>query len=64
MSEQSSTLLTPTHSRPSWRNTLARRWPVYAGIGAFALLVVAYVDAGEEPLRPITQPVALDGAGQ
>jgi hypothetical protein len=34
--------------------------------GALAALVLAYawIDGGEEPLRPIAEPVALPEAGQ
>ncbi len=37
----------------------ARRWPLVAGIAALCLLVLAWFDGGEKPLRPIAQDVAL-----
>lgn len=37
------------------------RWPVMAGLVLFALIVLAWVDGGEEPLHPIVQPVQLPG---
>lgn len=63
MSEQSSKPLSSAQSASHWRDVLARRWPVYAALGAVFVLALAYIDAGEEPLRPITQPVALGGEG-
>lgn len=42
----------------------ARRWPWVAALAALALLVLAWVDGGEEPLHPITQDVALPEQGQ
>lgn len=35
------------------------RWALVAGAAALALLALAWVDGGEEPLRPIVEPVAL-----
>lgn len=35
------------------------RWAVLAAVAAVALLTLAYVDGGEEPLRPIAEPVDL-----
>jgi len=42
---------------------LKRRWPLYVGLFVIALLAIAYIDAGEEPIRPIVQPVALPSTG-
>ncbi len=42
-------------SRPAPR----RRWPWIVAGAAAAILVAALIDGGEEPLRPIAQPVAL-----
>jgi hypothetical protein len=44
---------------PLWRAARQRRWPIYAAGGVMAVLVIAWFDGGEEPLRPIVQPVAL-----
>jgi hypothetical protein len=35
-----------------------------AGVIAAGLLVLAWFDGGEEPLRPIVEPVALPERGQ
>ncbi|MFU7529645.1 hypothetical protein [Qipengyuania sp. ASV99] len=35
-----------------------RRWPLYAAIAALAILTLAYIDGGEEPIRPIAQDIA------
>ncbi|WP_162627669.1 hypothetical protein [Erythrobacter sp. KY5] len=45
----------PPSGRPSGRS---RRVPIYAVIGVLVLLGVAYVDGGEEPIHPISQPIA------
>lgn len=37
----------------------ARRWPWLAGAAAVLLVVLAWYDGGEEPLRPIAEDVAL-----
>ena len=47
---------------PATKGVLARRWPLYAVAGVLGLLVIAYIDGGEEPLHPITQPIALPAA--
>ncbi|MEM7779925.1 MAG: hypothetical protein AAF697_05980 [Pseudomonadota bacterium] len=61
MSKQTSGTFTPMRSGSNWREIGVGRWPIYAGLAVLGLLVLAYVDAGEEPLRPIVQPVALEG---
>lgn len=43
---------------------LRRRWPWVTGAVAVLLLVLAWFDGGEEPLRPIAQDVALPMQGQ
>lgn len=48
----------PKHSSPSkpgWR----ARAPYYGAIAVLAILVFAYIDGGEEPIRPISQPVEV-----
>ncbi|WP_279351854.1 hypothetical protein [Erythrobacter litoralis] len=34
-----------------------------AAVAVIAVLVVAWIDGGEEPLRRISQPVTLPGVG-
>ncbi|WP_394727156.1 hypothetical protein [Altererythrobacter sp. GH1-8] len=36
-----------------------RRFALWAGGLVCVALVIAYIDGGEEPLRPISQPVEL-----
>lgn len=45
--------------RSGWR----ARAPWYAGLAVLAILVLAYIDGGEEPLRPITQTVEVPETG-
>ena len=40
---------------------LSRRAPIYAVAAVLLLLVIAYVDGGEEPLRPIVQQIEAPG---
>jgi hypothetical protein len=35
------------------------RWPFVAGAAFMALLALAWIDGGEEPLRTMAQPVEL-----
>lgn len=44
--------------RKGWR----ARAPWYAAIALLVVLVLAYIDGGEEPIRPITQEVPVQGA--
>lgn len=37
---------------------LRRRLPYYAAITVLVVLVIAYIDGGEEPLHPITHRIA------
>lgn len=39
-----------------------KRMILIAGIGVMLILAIAWFDGGEEPLRPITQPVAQPGS--
>ena len=50
-------------SRPDSKGVLARRWPYYTLFAVVGLIVIAYIDGGEEPLHPISQPVALPASG-
>ncbi|MEE4200035.1 hypothetical protein [Erythrobacter sp.] len=44
------------------RKDALRRWPLYAA-GAIALVtLVAWIDGGEEPIRPIAEKVTLSDA--
>lgn len=38
---------------------LRGRWPVYAALVAAAIVILAYIDGGEEPIHPIVQSVSL-----
>ena len=53
----------PEHVRspiaPPKHAAQARRWPLYAAGAVLAVLVIAWFDGGEEPIRPIVQPIAL-----
>ena len=44
---------TPAHSSRLWRYAL------YLGAAVLAVLTLAYIDGGEEPLHPIVQSSAL-----
>ena len=35
--------------------------PFFIGLGLLAILVLAYIDGGEEPIRPISQAVSIPG---
>lgn len=35
------------------------RWPLIAGAAVLALLVLAWIEGGEEPVHPIAEPVIL-----
>lgn len=63
MSEQTTKLKSepkPARARPA----APRRWPLYAAGAGAAVLALAYIDGGEEPIRPIVQEIALpSGAG-
>lgn len=67
MSEHSSKLIGAGRTRPKagqrsvseWREALQRRWPLYAVLAVLAVVTLAYIDGGEEPLHPITQPVSV-----
>lgn len=48
---------------PVGRDAPLRRWPLYLGLTVIAVLLIAYFDAGEEPIRPITEPIALPSGG-
>lgn len=48
-------------ARGGARGGLRARWPFYAGAAVIAVLALAYFDGGEEPIRPIAQPVELPG---
>lgn len=50
-------------SQPQSRRSALRgraRW--YAALGLLTILVLAYIDGGEEPIRPITQSVEVPGS--
>lgn len=44
---------------PIKRGSPPRRWPLYLGLVVIAVLIVAYIDGGHEPIRPIIEPVAM-----
>ncbi|WP_108791112.1 hypothetical protein [Erythrobacter sp. Alg231-14] len=43
--------------------TGGRKWAIYGVLAVVVLLVIAYIDGGEEPIRPIEQQIALPQAG-
>jgi len=51
-------------SRPSRKRALSGRlrWPIIALIILAGVLVFAWIDGGEEPLRPIVQPVVTSAS--
>ncbi|BDI60911.1 hypothetical protein [Qipengyuania nanhaisediminis] len=63
MSEQSRTLRASSTIDQGKRAASRRRWAVYAGLACAIVLVLAYIDAGEEPLRPIVHRIALPIGG-
>ena len=55
----------PGSSKPrETRAAAKRRWAIYGGLAVVAVLVLAYIDGGEVPLRPISQPVAWSAEGE
>ncbi|MFL0356856.1 hypothetical protein ACI5KX_10305 [Erythrobacter sp. GH1-10] len=40
---------------------MRKRAPIYAGLAVLAVLVLAWIDGGEEPIRPIVQAVEVPG---
>ena len=51
----SATARSPWLNRPQTRRKLA----IYAGAALIGVLVVAWIDGGEEPIRTIVQPVEV-----
>ena len=43
--------------------TKGRKWIAYAVIAVAVLLIAAYIDGGEEPIRPIEQQISLPATG-
>jgi len=46
---------------PSRYAGLRRRWPYYAAAALCGVLALAWIDGGEEPIRPIVQQVQSAG---
>ncbi|QUL38921.1 hypothetical protein [Erythrobacter sp. JK5] len=40
---------------------LRRRLPYYAAAALLAVLALAWIDGGEEPIHPIVQPLEVQG---
>ncbi|TRD10045.1 hypothetical protein FGU71_13705 [Erythrobacter insulae] len=59
MSKTNHTHLAQKNGKPerSWRT----RWPLFTFAGLVGILTLAYIDGGEEPIRPIVQAVTLPG---
>lgn len=66
-------MASPRHSRPvsadlrqvpAAPRARARAWGPVAALLVLALLALAWFDGGEEPLRPIGQPVELPEQAQ
>lgn len=53
-------LSVPPAPLPLWR----RRGTLLMAAGVLGLIVLAYIDGGEQALRPIAAPVALPEQGQ
>ena len=51
----SASALSPWLSRPQTRRKLG----LFAGLTVMAVLLVAWIDGGEEPIRTIVQPVEV-----
>ena len=52
--------LRPQHVVPSAQLRRALpRWPLVVGAAFLALLALAWIDGGEEPVRTMAQPVQL-----
>ena len=67
MSEQMSKWMGAMQSALAKRSELKHRLMIYAALGVSFVLVAAYLDGGEEPIRPIEQEVAVSqtqGAAQ
>ncbi len=61
MSDEASTpIKQPKLSKANF--AVRRRWPLYLAIAAAAVLVFAYIDAGEEPIHPIEQKIVFPAA--
>ncbi|MEL7217731.1 MAG: hypothetical protein AAGK01_04785, partial [Pseudomonadota bacterium] len=43
------------------RGGLRQRWPYYAAAAVIAVLALAWIDGGEEPIRPIVQTIERPG---
>ncbi|MDJ0643283.1 MAG: hypothetical protein QNJ15_10720 [Erythrobacter sp.] len=54
--------LTPASHSKSRFDSLRVRLPYYIGVAILAVLALAWIDGGEEPIRPIVQNI--DGAEQ
>ncbi len=63
MSEHTGTMNANRKSAFPAKGSSQRRWTVYAVVAVIAVLTLAYVDAGEEPIRPIIQPVEMPSSG-
>ncbi|WP_298465886.1 hypothetical protein [uncultured Erythrobacter sp.] len=51
----------PLQTAPSRFAGLRQRLPYYVAAVVLALLALAWIDGGEEPIRPIVQPVEATG---
>ena len=58
MSDQSGTMRAQSQIEKFRQSGLRRRLPIYAVLGVLAVLTIAYIDGGEEPLHPITHRIA------
>lgn len=55
--------IVPLGGSISPRSRMRQRLPYYVGAALIALVIVAWIDGGEEPIHPITQEVILQERG-
>lgn len=64
MANDAGRALAQNENSQGWRVASRRRWPFYASGAVIGVLMFAYFDGGEEPIRPIVQEITLAGEGE